>query len=53
MKLNYDEMFKINYEELQDVWTIPAVQMNEKKNLYKWLIVDFLEKLLIFNYKLP
>ena len=28
---NYDEMFKINNEELQDVWTIPAVGMSEKK----------------------
>lgn len=28
---NYDEMFKINDEELQDVWTIPAVGMSEKK----------------------
>ncbi len=30
-KFNYDEMFKINDEELQDVWTIPAVGMSEKK----------------------
>ena len=28
---NYDDMFKINNDELQDVWTIPAVQMYEKK----------------------
>ena len=28
---NYDDMFKIYNDELQDVWTIPAVQMNEKK----------------------
>ena len=28
---NYDDMFKINNDELQDVWTIPAVQMCEKK----------------------
>ncbi len=31
---NYDEMFRINNEELQDVWTIPAVQMHEKKYGY-------------------
>lgn len=28
---NYEDMFKINNAELEDVWTIPAVQMNEKK----------------------
>lgn len=28
---NYEDMFKINNGELEDVWTIPAVQMNEKK----------------------
>ena len=28
---NYDDMFKVNNDELEDVWTIPAVQMNEKK----------------------
>lgn len=28
---NYEYMFKINNGELEDVWTIPAVQMNEKK----------------------
>ena len=27
---NYKEMYEINNEELQDVWTIPAVQMKEK-----------------------
>lgn len=30
-KYNYDDMFKINNDELQDVWTIPAVGMKEKK----------------------
>ena len=30
-EFNYDEMFKINNCELEDVWTIPAVQMKEKK----------------------
>ena len=28
---NYDDMFKVNNDELEDVWTISAVQMNEKK----------------------
>ena len=28
---NYDDMFEIVGEEMQDVWTIPAVQMSEKK----------------------
>lgn len=28
---NYDDMFTIANEEMQDVWTIPAVQMSEKK----------------------
>ena len=28
---NYDEMYRIHNDELQDVWTIPAVQMYEKK----------------------
>lgn len=28
---NYDEMFKINKKELEDVWILPAVSMNEKK----------------------
>lgn len=28
---NYQDMFDINGEEMQDVWTIPAVQMSEKK----------------------
>ena len=28
---NYDEMFMIADEEMQDVWTIPAVGMSEKK----------------------
>ena len=27
---NYEEMHKINDNELEDVWTIPAVQMSEK-----------------------
>ena len=31
---NYNDMFKINNDELQDVWTIPAVQMSEKKYGY-------------------
>lgn len=31
---NYNDMFKINNDELQDVWTIPAVQMCEKKYGY-------------------
>lgn len=28
---NYDSMFKVSNEEMQDVWTIPAVGMSEKK----------------------
>ena len=28
---NYQDMFDINGEEMQDVWIIPAVQMSEKK----------------------
>lgn len=28
---NYDDMFSVAGEEMQDVWTIPAVQMTEKK----------------------
>lgn len=28
---NYDEMFKVSNEEMQDVWTIPAVSKSEKK----------------------
>ena len=28
---NYNEMFSVANEEMQDVWTIPAVQMSEKK----------------------
>lgn len=28
---NYNEMFKINNEEMHDVWNLPAVQMCEKK----------------------
>lgn len=28
---NYDTMFNIDKEEMQDVWILPAVQMNEKK----------------------
>lgn len=28
---NYDEMYKIENREMEDVWTLPAVQMNEKK----------------------
>lgn len=28
---NYEEMFNVAKEEMQDVWTIPAVQMSEKK----------------------
>lgn len=28
---NYQDMFDVNGEEMQDVWTIPAVQMSEKK----------------------
>ncbi len=28
---NYDDMFNVDNEEMQDVWTIPAVQMHEKK----------------------
>lgn len=28
---NYDEMYKINNKEMEDVWTLPAVQKNEKK----------------------
>ena len=31
---NYQDMFDINGEEMQDVWTIPAVQMSEKKYGY-------------------
>lgn len=28
---NYDEMYKINNREMEDLWTIPAVQINEKE----------------------
>ena len=28
---NYEEMFNINNNELEDVWLLPAVSMNEKK----------------------
>lgn len=28
---NYDEMFKVNNEEMHDVWNLPAVKMSEKK----------------------
>lgn len=28
---NYDEMFKVGNKEMEDVWVLPAVQMNEKK----------------------
>lgn len=28
---NYEEMFNIDKQEMQDVWTLPAVTMNEKK----------------------
>lgn len=28
---NYDDMFSVDGEEMQDVWTIPAVGMSEKK----------------------
>lgn len=28
---NYDSMFEIEDKEMEDVWTIPAVQMNEKE----------------------
>ena len=28
---NYNEMFKVDNEEMHDVWNLPAVQMNEKK----------------------
>ncbi len=28
---NYDKMFKINNKEMQDVWDLPAVQMQEKR----------------------
>lgn len=28
---NYDNIFSVANEEMQDVWTIPAVQMSEKK----------------------
>lgn len=31
---NYDEMYKVNNNEMQDVWTLPAVQMDEKKYGY-------------------
>lgn len=31
---NYDEMFKIRNEELQDVWILPSVQMSEKSYGY-------------------
>lgn len=31
---NYNEMFKIGNEEMQDVWLLPAVQMYEKKYGY-------------------
>lgn len=31
---NYDEMFNINDNELEDVWVLPAVSMNEKKYGY-------------------
>lgn len=27
---NYKEMFKVDNEEMHDVWNLPAVQMNEK-----------------------
>lgn len=30
-KFNYEEMYKISNSELEDIWTIPAVKMNEKK----------------------
>ncbi len=30
-RFNYKDMFDINNDEMQDVWTIPAVQMHEKK----------------------
>lgn len=28
---NYDKMFDVNNEEMQDVWLLPAVQLSEKK----------------------
>src|SRR5690625_2201232 len=28
---NYDEMYKINNKEMEDVWTLPAVKKNETK----------------------
>lgn len=28
---NYNEMFKVDNEEMHDVWNLPAVQMHEKK----------------------
>ena len=31
---NYKEMFNINNDELEDVWLLPAVSMNEKKYGY-------------------
>ncbi len=30
-KFNYEEMYKISNSELEDIWTIPAVKMSEKK----------------------
>lgn len=30
-KFNYEEMYKISNSELEDIWTIPAVKMNEKR----------------------
>lgn len=31
---NYDEMYKVDNKEMEDVWLIPAVQMHEKKHGY-------------------
>lgn len=31
---NYEDMFKINNDEMQDVWRLPAVQMKEKRYGY-------------------
>lgn len=28
---NYEKMYEVNNDEMQDVWNLPAVQMNEKK----------------------
>lgn len=28
---NYEKMFKVNNQEMEDVWTLPAVQIHEKK----------------------